>query len=190
MRHLHAGDYRVMQWKNGGGSTTELAIFPEDSGLSGHPFLWRVSIAEVVADGPFSRFPGYDRHIMVIAGAGMMLDAEDQGEIDLSVPFRPMRFSGDLAVHGRLNRGPVRDFNLMVARSFGQSELTAQDLVARKAFLPDGSIRLIHLLEGEVTANGHVVASGDTIVIDGNEAVEVKPLGQSARLAVCRISPL
>src|SRR5947209_7321114 len=110
-----------MPWKNGGGSTTEIAIFPEGSGVSGERFQWRVSIADVVADGPFSRFPGYDRHIMVIEGAGMTLEVEDHGEIDLSRPFLPMSFSGDRDVQGRLNHGPVRDFNLIVARSFAQS---------------------------------------------------------------------
>ena len=60
-------------------STTEIAIYPEGAGLSGAGFIWRVSIAEVAVDGPFSRFPGYDRHIMTIAGNGMMLEAEGHG---------------------------------------------------------------------------------------------------------------
>src|SRR6188508_1501701 len=105
MRLLRPGDYRVMPWKNGGGSTTELAIFPADSGLSGSPFVWRVSIADVAADGPFSRFPGYDRHIMVVEGGGMVLDAGADGEIELSEALVPASFSGDWSVEGRLLRG-------------------------------------------------------------------------------------
>ena len=75
MHILRAPDYHLMPWKNGGGSTTEIAIYPEASSVSGVPFLWRVSIAEVTVNGPFSSFPGYDRHIMVIEGEGMRLDA-------------------------------------------------------------------------------------------------------------------
>ena len=82
MRHLRSSDYRIMPWKNGGGSTTEIAICPEGSGIPGGQFRWRVSIADVVADGPFSRFSGYDRHIMVVEGAGMTLNTRGHGEIE------------------------------------------------------------------------------------------------------------
>src|SRR3954453_19828990 len=102
MHHLRMSDYRVMPWKNGGGSTTELAIFPNDSTVSGDRFLWRVSIADVIVDGPFSRFAGYDRHIMMIEGSGMFLDVEGGAGIDLSEPLRPARISGDWNVSGRL----------------------------------------------------------------------------------------
>ncbi len=51
MQILRASDHRVMPWKNGGGSTTEIAVFPIDSGLDA--FDWRVSMATVAADGPF-----------------------------------------------------------------------------------------------------------------------------------------
>ena len=190
MRHLRSGEYRVMPWKNGGGVTTELAVSPEGSGISGEPFEWRVSIADVVADGPFSRFPGYDRHIMVIEGAGMVLDIEGRGEIDLSRPFLPMSFSGDWEVRGRLALGPVRDFNLMVLRSFARSAMSVEMVAARRLFSPDGVTRLIHVLEDEITANGHIVAAGETITLEKDEAAEMKPLGRPARLAVCRIWPL
>jgi uncharacterized protein len=190
MRHLRVQDYRIMPWKNGGGSTSELAISPEESGLSGNPFMWRVSIADVVADGSFSRFPGYDRHIMVIEGEGMVLQAEGGREIELSTAFAPTSFSGDLDVHSRLIRGPVRDFNLIVARCFGKSELAVDEIAARKAYPPEGAIRVIHVFDGEVLANGHVIATDETIIIGEDEALDVKPLGPPARLAVCRISPV
>ncbi len=38
-------------------------------------FIWRVSVADVASDGPFSRFPGIDRTIMLLEGAGMRLCA-------------------------------------------------------------------------------------------------------------------
>src|SRR5262245_25655774 len=120
MRHLRPRDYRIMPWRNGGGSTTEVAISPGEAELSANAFAWRVSIADVSADGPFSRFPGCDRHIMLIAGQGMVLEAGEHGLIDLSQPFAPVSFSGDWDVHGYLASGPVRDFNLMVAQSFAR----------------------------------------------------------------------
>ena len=58
------GDYRLMPWKNGLGTTTEIAIHPAEADLAGQPFDWRVSMADVTTDGEFSRFPGYDRSIL------------------------------------------------------------------------------------------------------------------------------
>ncbi len=46
-------------WKNGGGMTADVAASPPGAGMDG--FDWRVSIARVEADGPFSVFPGVDR---------------------------------------------------------------------------------------------------------------------------------
>ena len=49
MRILRAADHKRMPWKNGGGETTEIAVFPEHAGLS--DFDWRVSMARVDGDG-------------------------------------------------------------------------------------------------------------------------------------------
>src|SRR6187402_1017158 len=109
LRRLTAKDYRSMPWRNGGGTTTELVLGPEMAGR----FLYRVSIADVTSDGAFSRFAGYDRHIVLIEGAGMTLDAQAHGRVELA-PFEPHSFSGDWDVHGTLVAGAVRDFNLIV----------------------------------------------------------------------------
>ncbi|MBV9975040.1 MAG: HutD family protein, partial [Hyphomicrobiales bacterium] len=59
MRVLRAGQHRRMPWKNGGGETTEIIASPEGAGLD--EFDWRISMARVATDGPFSRFAGVDR---------------------------------------------------------------------------------------------------------------------------------
>ncbi|MEC4600651.1 HutD family protein, partial [Burkholderia vietnamiensis] len=41
-------------WKNGGGVTREIAAYPPGAALDA--FAWRVSVADVGAGGPFSRF--------------------------------------------------------------------------------------------------------------------------------------
>jgi len=55
-------------WKNGAGSTTEIAVFPQDAGFT--DFDWRVSLATIGADGPFSVFPGVDRTLALVEGHG------------------------------------------------------------------------------------------------------------------------
>lgn len=113
---LGPGDYRLMPWKNGLGTTTEVAVHPPGAGLAGEAFDWRVSMAEVTADGEFSRFPGYDRGILVAAGAGMELQFDAAPPARLAGTAAMAEFSGDWQTRCRLLDGPVRDFNVMTAR--------------------------------------------------------------------------
>ncbi len=109
--HLTSRDYIRQPWKNGGGTTTELDAHSEDGAR-----LWRVSIADVAASGPFSDFSGFERTLMLLEGHGMVL-AFDQGpEVQLDRPFAPFTFDGAWRTGCRLIDGPVRDFNLMVDR--------------------------------------------------------------------------
>ncbi len=51
-------------WKNGGGVTREIVCQPPGAGLAA--FDWRVSIATIASDGPFSLFAGIDRVITLL----------------------------------------------------------------------------------------------------------------------------
>ncbi len=75
---LSPADYRRMPWKNGGGHTTEIAAFPAGAGLAS--FVWRVSIADVLQDGPFSPFPGIDRTLVLLEGEGMRLSGDGRAD--------------------------------------------------------------------------------------------------------------
>lgn len=188
MRILRQEDYKVMPWKNGGGTTTEIWVSPQGSGLAGgEPFHWRVSIADVASDGPFSKFEGYDRHIMLLEGAGMRLETEANGVIDLA-PYRPAGFSGDWAVTGKLVEGPVRDFNLMVARHAGRGSLTCRKLTAPLPLTGDGSVRLIHAIEGELALGGHVIGAGETAILTEMESAVLSPLETEALVALCTVN--
>ncbi len=100
-------------WKNGGGTTAEVAAFPEGSTFE--TFGWRISMADVTSDGPFSSFPGIDRTLILVEGVGIELDVE-------GVPFRldkaspKLSFSGEDTTIGRLLSGPIRDLNVMTRR--------------------------------------------------------------------------
>lgn len=106
MRIIRSGDFITQNWKNGGGVTHEIARADDESGL-----IWRLSLAEVATDGPFSAFPGLERILTVIDGAGLIL--ETQGGPVAAHPLDPVRFSGDLSIQGRLIGGKVRDINLI-----------------------------------------------------------------------------
>ncbi len=86
---LKAQTHRRMPWKNGGGVTVEIAIHP--AGASVDDFDWRVSMATVASDGPFSIFSGIDRTLSVLEGDGIVLDVEGQ-ETTLTRQSAPLSF--------------------------------------------------------------------------------------------------
>jgi uncharacterized protein len=107
-------------WKNGAGLTREIAI-----GGDVRAFDWRLSIAEVEHDAPFSAFPGIDRCIVLLRGAGMRLRSRD-GRIDhtLTEPLVPFHFAGDVALDATLaGAGNSSDFNVMTRRGVFRSEV-------------------------------------------------------------------
>lgn len=101
-------DVPASPWKNGGGTTQALVCWP-------HPSEWvfRMSVARIDSDGPFSEFKGVDRWFAVLSGAGVTLAFPNQ-QIVLG-PLDPVtQFSGETPCNCSLTDGPTLDFNLMV----------------------------------------------------------------------------
>ncbi|MEU9193492.1 HutD/Ves family protein [Streptomyces hundungensis] len=113
MRVLRAAARGAVPWRNGGGVTRSIAAHPEGAGTA--DFVWRVSLADVGADGPFSGFPGVDRILTVVEGAGMDLTVGGQRRL-VDERFVPQRFPGDAPTDCRLLAGPVVNFNVMYRR--------------------------------------------------------------------------
>lgn len=97
-------------WKNGGGLTRELWREPATG-----PFSLRISVADVDRAGPFSLFPGVDRVITLLHGAGFELRGP-AGQHRVTEVGAPLAFAGEDAWDCALVAGPVRDFNVMVTR--------------------------------------------------------------------------
>ena len=98
-----------MPWANGRGTTLEIIAFPTPEA-----WTWRLSLATVADDGPFSSLPGVVRFIAVAEGAGMVLTID--GVEHRLAKFEAMAFSGGAATLCALIDGPIRDLNLMVRR--------------------------------------------------------------------------
>lgn len=123
MRILRAENYRRMKWKNGGGETAEIAVFPENAGLD--DFGWRVSMATVASDGPFSAFPGVDRTLSVLDGEGIALDIAGRAPVTLTPASAPYGFPADAATGARLLGGPITDLNVMTRRELCRHKVSA-----------------------------------------------------------------
>jgi uncharacterized protein len=104
---LDPTQYRRTPWKNGGGTTVDIA---------GQDDLWRFGRTPITAPGPFSDYSGFDRLQVLVAGRGLVLETPD-GEIDVRQPFKPVRFKGETPIKSRLEAGPVDVVNLIGVRT-------------------------------------------------------------------------
>jgi environmental stress-induced protein Ves len=114
LKIIRASDCLTTPWKNGGGSTTEIIAAPESASLD--TFDWRISMAEVASDGPFSNFPGIDRTLAVVRGSGLLLMVGNNTPVTLQRGSDPVRFPGDIATSARLVAGEITDLNVMTRR--------------------------------------------------------------------------
>ena len=90
-------------WKNGGGTTYQIAVDPPGAGTTG--FRWRISRAVIEKDGPFSAFPNVSRWITLISGPGFTMDFADGTSFEVTKPFIAYWFDGGLGVTCRLKDG-------------------------------------------------------------------------------------
>lgn len=97
-----------------GGTTTELAIYPEGASYGDRNFLWRLSSANVeLEESTFTSLPEVWRYIMVLEGE-MDLDHPGHHKTHLK-PYEQDSFSGEWLTR---SKGRVRDFNLMLKEGY------------------------------------------------------------------------
>ena len=177
-------------WKNGAGTTTELA---RQGGTGG--FLWRLSIADVERSGPFSDFTGYRRIIMLLEGRGVALTFDRGPPVVLDRLYRAFAFDGAWRTECRLLDGPVRDMNLIIddAQVAATVEVRTPEEGASVEFAAC-EWTLLHALRGRFQTRlaGQRIAlhTGETLRIDEAATVSVSTtaLEPSAVLAVIGIT--
>ncbi len=179
MNIIRGSDLVERPWRNGGGITREIAETRRGADL-----LWRLSMADVASDGPFSDFSGLMRVLTVIEGGAMEL-ITPQGTI-IAAPREPVRFDGGLAVTSKLTDGPLRDLNLMFdpARVAGDVVLlNGPD--SRSLTATTQQSYALHILSGEVGFDGETLKKGDTAVLEtGTSVTEVLLQTDSAALLI------
>ncbi len=154
---IHLADCPPQPWKNGQGQTREIAVQP--SADDGQDFLWRVSIAQVNSAAPFSIFPGIDRVIALLSGAGFSMSF-DSGQVHaLTTPFKPFAFPGEAGVSVQLVGGPTSDFNLMVRRTLASGELRV--MCGPATHLCDPATVLIYCVRGAIDTVDGALHAGD-----------------------------
>lgn len=186
IRILRAAVRTAVPWKNGGGVTREIAARPEGAGTAA--FDWRISLAEVDADGPFSEFPGVDRTLTLAEGAGMDLTVGGEHRL-LDERYAPRHFPGDRPTGCRLLDGPVVNFNVMYRRASTLARTAVVRGEPTLAVLP-GETLLVCALDGPATlepaapaaAPGPAVELGpyDAALLQGPATVVLRTPGRAA----------
>ena len=178
VRLIRATDCRRMPWKNGGGETAEIAICP--AGASLDSFDWRVSMARVEVDGPFSTFDGIDRTLAILDGAGLRLRFADGRTTEATPGAAPRTFVADVATDATLIAGPITDLNVMTRRGRATHSVRWLDLAEAVQLATRARTTLIVGASGRmrVTAASGVQGLGpqDSVLLDrGDGPVLITP---------------
>jgi len=182
--HLPAARYQRMPWRNGGGVTHEVLVGPAAATLAAG-FGWRISFAEVAAEGPFSVFPGCERTLTLVEGALTLGLGERAIALAVGVPFG---FAGDVPCVGRLPAGPARDFNVITHRERARHVVSIVPAGADTERLISAPLLVAVALAtgGRVTVDGaaHALPDGDTLVVEGAGRLRVAAAGPVALVAI------
>lgn len=155
MRIIRRAEHRRMPWKNGRGVTEEVASFPAESGMD--DFDWRLSIAHVGADGPFSVFPGIDRTITLLDGRGLALDLPEGRTVELTPGGSPFAFPGDWEISSRNLGGPTIDLNIMTRRGRCRHNVRRLTLSPGEMLATAGFGWAVFNMPATLVADGHVL---------------------------------
>jgi len=160
MRKLTHADYLEMPWKNGGGVTTQLAIHPAGAGLD--DFSWRISMARISRPGPFSQFPGVDRSLAIVEGAGLKLSMPGRFLLQIDETSSACAFPGEWNIDSTLVDGAITDFNVLTRRDLWRH--TLEGLRLSGTVVMDGADdAFIYCAHGAAWLGDVVVAAGEAL---------------------------
>lgn len=192
MQLLRAAQHRRMAWKNGAGETTEIAVWPPGAGLD--DFEWRISMAHVTRDGPFSVFAGVERTLTVLEGDGLRLAIGDAAPVDLHVGDAPLSFPADVPTTATLLGGAVTDLNVMTRRGRWQHAVERHRIQVAQTLAGTAASRLWLCSDGALhmcgTAGSTDLGAGDACLVVDPEAspwrLDVQGTGTLWRIALVR----
>jgi environmental stress-induced protein Ves len=172
-----------MPWKNGRGSTLQIA---SDAPPGGDEWSWRLSIAEVPERAAFSPFPGVDRLIARLHGNGLALEWNGRvAQVPATGPA--LAFAGEEQVTGVPDGGGVRDVNLMMRR---QRWRGAMRVVRGGPCAADAPLVLVHAATGSASLVASAepgaasLREGETLVTRGRVEIAAPP---AAVVVVCEL---
>jgi environmental stress-induced protein Ves len=187
MRILRAADYRRMPWKNGGGETREILVSPPGAPLN--ELDWRISLATIASDGPFSFFAGIDRTLSIIHGAGIRLFVDNKAPELLLDNSDPHTFAGESTTSATLVDGTIVDLNVMTRRDTFRHSVRRLSCDGRLQLQVRASTVIVFCQHGEVlcASNGTSdrLQTEDCALFDGDtESIELSAVAPSELIVI------
>lgn len=189
MRLLRATNYHRMPWKNGGGETREILVSPPGASLDA--LDWRISLATIASDGPFSAFDGIQRTLCVIRGAGIRLQIANATPELLFEDSLPYTFAGEAAASSTLLAGPTVDLNVMSRRRRFRHRVQRLSIEARLRPQTTATTTIVFCQSGSLQceADGTSVRleSEDCVVFDGEASLIDLSAAETATIIVIEL---
>lgn len=182
IRLLPTSGHVTERWKNGHGLTDEICLLP--AGATRDAFDLRISRATLSGAGLFSAFPGVQRTITLIEGAGLALDFGNR--LVRLRPWQSYTFDSGLTPVGRPQDGPVRVVNVMGARSAWQLSPALSVCEVMELAPVRGGLAVVFALKGATRlsdgGNPLSMLEGDCALVGGR--TRLAPEDGSAALVV------
>lgn len=153
-------------WRNGGGITRTLMRQEVD----GKP-LWRISVADITGNAPFSRFEGLDRQAVLVEGHNVTL-CGDWGAWSMNSVGDTARFPGELSVHTEIGCSLARFWNVMADRSRMRIDLRVSSSPSESMSAVGSGALMLMSGEAEVLVSGQLCATlrkDEGLLFDGFE---------------------
>ena len=159
--------FRSMPWRNGLGHTIELLAeyLPQSRN-----FAWRLSMADVVSDGLFSDFSGYDRTLLLLQGRGLTLDHSNGGCDELIDHLQAAHFKGDEESYATLHNGPIKDFNIMSKRDYCATTVNSLKNASDDELLINGDVLLIYAPDEAISIKSE---TRETLTVERNHLFHI-----------------
>lgn len=162
---LPANGYRRERWPHGAGWTRCIASGEQASGA----LLWRLSIAEIGRDGPYSPFPGVHRQQLLLSGGGFGLSVDTAPEVLVEPPHGQAAFDGGSAVECRLLDGPVHALNVFSRAGAVDARVWLRPMVGPMYVFPQQhEFWAVYVVGGRVELSG---PGGDALLEQGDTAL-------------------
>ncbi len=173
MRIVRRSEFRRMPWRNNKGMTEEICAFPTGADIGS--FEWRLSIAHVETDGPFSTFDGVDRSIALLHGKGLILDLPGGASVALHSGTEPYGFPGEWEISSRNIEGPTVDLNIMTRRGVVAHEMQRVLLAGNEVFAPgaEGWLVICQAADLQIEAETHILGQWDSLYLEASDEITV-----------------
>ncbi|MBR2131014.1 MAG: HutD family protein [Oscillospiraceae bacterium] len=169
IQKIGAAQQMVSAWS--GGTTTQVAIAPEEAVYAQRDFLWRISSAVVeLPESNFTSLPDYDRILMILEGELVL--SHDGGEEYVLKALDQTAFDGASDTY---SRGKVTDFNLMMRKNQCTGSVTARVLSQQERWenifdtVDQTDTQVIYCFRGSVD----VAIEQKSVHLDAGDAVRI-----------------